>query len=65
MINTLTNEASVKVGHGLESATRKIEVVDWTYKKNRYKLVDTPGFDDTYLSPTEILTEIAMFLRAL
>ncbi|KAN0095155.1 P-loop containing nucleoside triphosphate hydrolase protein [Hyaloscypha variabilis] len=65
LINTLTNQASVKVGHGLESLTSKIEVVDWTYKKNRFKLVDTPGFDDTYLSPTEILTEIAMFLREL
>jgi predicted GTPase len=47
-----------RVGHGLESCTREIEMV----KVNDVILVDTPGFDGTHKTDREILTMIADWL---
>lgn len=52
----------VEVGTGLEACTAIVR--DHTFATDEYKitLIDTPGFNDTYKSETEILKEIASYL---
>lgn len=47
------------VGHTLDSCTTMVRMV----KVHDIILVDTPGFDDTYKSDTEILNMIADWLK--
>jgi len=49
------------VGHGWQSQTSDIQTIRVRHpKENHYVVfVDTPGFDDTYKTDTEILTTIA------
>ena len=50
---------------GLESCTAEVQLSDgFTLEGRRVVLVDTPGFDDTSKSDTEILQTIAAFLAA-
>lgn len=53
------------VGHDLRSCTSKIRHVIIPHPKDptrRVVLVDTPGFDDTYVDDTSILKLIAVWL---
>ena len=48
---------------GLESCTAEVKLADmFTLDGRTVTLVDTPGFDDTTKSDTEILKVIAAFL---
>lgn len=52
------------VGHTLQSYTSEVNVVRVTFTDGiNVVLVDTPGFDDTYLSDLDILKKIAKWLR--
>jgi hypothetical protein len=53
-----------RVGCNLNSCTQKIEPFITTLPNDprRIVLVDTPGFDDTFLDDTEILRRIAIWL---
>ncbi|KAL2076156.1 hypothetical protein VTL71DRAFT_1099 [Oculimacula yallundae] len=54
---------NLNIGHGLESCTHKVDVVPCIMPNGqRIFLIDTPGFDDTYRSDTDILGEIADWL---
>lgn len=55
----------VKVGHDLKSCTQTIETVHCRIAGQPVMILDTPGFDDTHRSDTEILTEVADHLAAL
>ncbi|KAF4625165.1 hypothetical protein G7Y89_g13004 [Cudoniella acicularis] len=56
-------DQSVTVGHGLESCTTEVGVYSLQYDDGRtIYLVDTPGFDDTTRSDTDVLKDIAFFL---
>jgi hypothetical protein len=60
-----THDGSQTVGHGLRSYTSDIRTVDiphWKIPACSVTFVDTPGFDDTYKSDTEILGMIANWL---
>ncbi|KAK6067745.1 kinesin light chain [Seiridium cupressi] len=63
-IKTLAGEAAsrLRTGHDLESCTQEIETVDFPLDGHDVTLVDTPGFDDSKRSDTEILTLIADWL---
>jgi len=59
----------MKVGHMLTSCTAHLEPVVVnpgdkypSLKNNRVIIVDTPGFDDTYVGDVEILKRIATWL---
>ena len=55
--------SSLKVGDDLNSCTSKIqETEEFVLDGQRVMLVDTPGFDDTYRSDTDVLRSIAAFL---
>ena len=54
-----------KAGHTLESCTNKISVVKLSFPgliDSDICFVDTPGFDDTRISDTEILKMISDWL---
>ena len=50
---------------GLESCTAEVQLAEeLTLDERVVTLIDTPGFDDTSKSDTEILKMIAIFLAA-
>ena len=64
----LTSEIScqdVGVGHGLASYTQSIQQVTCEVAGHPIMILDTPGFDDTHRSDTEVLTEVAEYLASL
>ncbi|KAF8667442.1 50S ribosome-binding GTPase [Rhizoctonia solani] len=63
-INNAT-KSTLKVGYDLDACTKDVETSPPIQLDGRkVQLFDTPGFDDTYLSDTEILTRITGFLTA-
>ena len=64
------NKDAVTVGHDLNSCTAQLTPVFWPIPEpahlqgKRLVLVDTPGFDDTYTSDSEILRRIAIWLAS-
>lgn len=63
-ISKVTGRPDLKIGHGLTSCTRDIEVVETRIDGHTVRFVDTPGFSDTNLSDTEVLQMIADYLAA-
>ncbi|KAI4644074.1 uncharacterized protein J4E78_009657 [Alternaria triticimaculans] len=60
----LFSDRKLEVGHGLDSCTVSVQVVPCTFEDGtKVYLVDTPGFDDTYRSDSEILREVALWLN--
>jgi hypothetical protein len=47
-----------------QSGTSKVGVFQFPYKGSRVFLIDTPGFDDTKRSDSEVLKDIAFWLAA-
>jgi hypothetical protein len=65
-INIAANHVATRVGHDLNSCTAEIQAVTIPHPHDpsrRVVFVDTPGFDDTYVTETEILKRIADWLR--
>ncbi|TKA64677.1 hypothetical protein B0A49_13161 [Cryomyces minteri] len=60
---SLCSKNPIKVGHDLEACTAVVDVyaVEWTESATVF-LIETPGFDDTNRSDTEVLREIATLL---
>ena len=53
----------MKVGEDLESCTSEIQESDeFILDGRRVVLIDTPGFDDTHKSDTDVFRSIAAFL---
>ncbi|KAG6820495.1 hypothetical protein H0H93_016302 [Arthromyces matolae] len=64
-INTIVGRDVTTVGHDLKSQTATLQHVIMRHPKDptrRLIIVDTPGFDDTYVSDSEILRRIAVWL---
>ena len=61
----LASGSSLRVGDDLESCTADVQLADkFTLDGRPVTLIDTPGFDDTAVSDTEILKMIAAFLAS-
>ena len=59
----LASGSTLRVGMGLESCTTEVKLSNEFILDGRaVALIDTPGFDDTSKSDTEILEMIAAFL---
>ncbi|KAG0694748.1 P-loop containing nucleoside triphosphate hydrolase protein [Suillus ampliporus] len=66
-INFAVGKDATPVGHDLQSCTQHINHAICACPgdpSRRVVLVDTPGFDDTFLSDTEILRRIAVWLAS-
>lgn len=62
----LASGSSFGVGHGIQSCTNAVQVTSgFDLDGRRVVLIDTPGFDDTTLSDSDVLRMIAAFLKAL
>ncbi|KAG9101417.1 hypothetical protein FS749_007224 [Ceratobasidium sp. UAMH 11750] len=65
--STFINDASganLPVGHLQSSCTQKVETAPrFKIDGREIQLIDTPGFDDTNVSDTEILERIGQFLK--
>lgn len=57
-----TEEA--EVGHGQESCTSDVTPMPFQLDHFKGSIIDTPGFDDTHLSDTQILEKIANWMEA-
>ena len=59
----LASGSSLRVGMGLGSCTSEVQLADkFTLDRRKVILIDTPGFDDTTKSDTDVLKVIAAFL---
>lgn len=63
-INQLAGKEVVKEGFSLDSCTQSCSLIPVTIGQSKVMLIDTPGFDDTERTDSEILTEIARLLSA-
>ncbi|KAG6811113.1 hypothetical protein H0H92_008960 [Tricholoma furcatifolium] len=66
-INRVAGQAVTVVGHNLRSETAQLQHVILPHPTDRTRriiIVDTPGFDDTYVADSEILRRIAVWLAA-
>ena len=62
MVNTASG-SDLRVGMNLESCTAEVQLADeFTLDGRPVILIDTPGFDDTDRSDTDVLKLIAAFL---
>ncbi|KAI9722134.1 MAG: hypothetical protein M1828_004948, partial [Chrysothrix sp. TS-e1954] len=53
----------IAIGHDLQACTSIVDVYPWKYDDDTtVYLIDTPGFDDTNRSDTQVLREIATWL---
>ncbi|KAA8913674.1 P-loop containing nucleoside triphosphate hydrolase protein [Sphaerosporella brunnea] len=57
-IKQISGLAGVEVGDGLESCTATVQPYTFTYEGRKITLVDTPGFNDTDRSATQVLKDI-------
>ncbi|KAA8893581.1 P-loop containing nucleoside triphosphate hydrolase protein [Sphaerosporella brunnea] len=57
-IRKISGLSEVEVGDGLESCTATIKPYSFTYEGTKITLVDTPGFNDTHRSDTDVLKDI-------
>ncbi|KAG9206732.1 gTPase, IMAP member 8 [Epicoccum nigrum] len=63
-INQLAGKEVVQEGADLDSCTQDCGLVPVSIGNSKVLLIDTPGFDDTTRTDSEILTEIARILSA-
>ncbi|KAI0533321.1 P-loop containing nucleoside triphosphate hydrolase protein [Xylaria digitata] len=60
---SLCTDQHVQIGHGLQACTQKVDVYKCLYEPNiDVYMIDTPGFDDTNRSDTDVLKDIATWL---
>lgn len=70
-IHAATGDTAVTVGHGLQSQTKNISTHTTTFPHPtsnaplNFRIIDTPGFDDTSRSATDIFLTIVTFLADL
>lgn len=59
----MASDSNLRIGVNLASCTTEVQLADeFTLDRRPVILIDTPGFDDTNKSDTDILKLIAAFL---
>ena len=60
----LVSRSGFNVGRGLKSCTDSVQIATgFNLDGRRVVLIDTPGFDDSALSDTDVLKMVAAFLE--
>ncbi|MCJ1314185.1 hypothetical protein MMC25_007865 [Agyrium rufum] len=61
----LLTKSGLKIGHSLKSCTAEVGIHPFIYRDGRtIYLIDTPGFDDTHKTDTQVLQDLAYFFGA-
>ncbi|KAF2663212.1 hypothetical protein BT63DRAFT_461594 [Microthyrium microscopicum] len=63
LIQTITQDDSIVIGHNLKSETNAVAQYDFSAKGVNFKLIDTPGFDDTDLDDEDVFRMISKWLE--
>ncbi|PWW74264.1 hypothetical protein C7212DRAFT_353408 [Tuber magnatum] len=63
LIRQVTGLNEIAIGDGLESCTDKITSYRFKHDGVNITLVDTPGFNDTYRTDTDVLLDIATWME--
>jgi len=63
-VKKLTSDVEVKVGHHLESCTLKSQAFETKIGGTDLLIIDTPGFDDSIRSDSDVILEISATLSA-
>ncbi|KAK5222752.1 hypothetical protein LTR72_005589 [Exophiala xenobiotica] len=61
-IRRVTGNDTVVVGDGLKSVTQQMQPFQFQHEGKHFSIVDTPGFNDTHRSDSEVLKELAQWL---
>ena len=61
-MNLISSSNRFAVGDGLRSCTSQVESTEAIIDGRAVTLIDTPGFDDTNVSDTDLLRMIALTL---
>ncbi|KAF8055868.1 P-loop containing nucleoside triphosphate hydrolase protein [Lyophyllum atratum] len=61
-VNKLLDDTVASVGDDLESHTKNVQPFIFGHRTGRVIVIDTPGFDSTYMDDQEILSRIADWL---
>ncbi|KAJ9504307.1 hypothetical protein H2202_000363 [Exophiala xenobiotica] len=61
-IRRVTENDTVVVGDGLKSVTQQMQPFQVQHEGKHFSIVDTPGFNDTHRSDSEVLKELAQWL---
>ncbi|KAJ4312841.1 hypothetical protein N0V84_009735 [Fusarium piperis] len=56
-----TTDEPVIVGDGLEACTQRVKGIAMRYQGSNVTFLDTPGFNDTYRSDTDVLYDISSY----
>jgi GTP-binding protein EngB required for normal cell division len=59
--NMLSGPNKFAASNDLSSVTNEVQYVDFEYKGRKFRLIDTPGFFDTKMSPEEIQHALNQF----
>lgn len=62
LIHQITQSDEVKIGHGLLSETQDVHAYSITVDNRVITLVDTPGFDDTFMTDALVLEKLATWM---
>lgn len=62
LINRICGREVAKVGLGQESMTKDVIHYNAVVEGESVTLIDTPGFDDTYLTDRQVLERISSYL---
>ncbi|KAH8682881.1 hypothetical protein BGZ60DRAFT_368522, partial [Tricladium varicosporioides] len=67
-VKLVTGNTNISIGHSMESGKKEIAIVCHHYEvtigDKEYVLVDTPGFNDTYFSDSEVLQSLVEWLKS-
>jgi len=61
-ISRATGRGDLKIGHDIDSCTQEVTPIIFDLNGQRITLIDTPGFDDSERSDTDILTLVANYM---
>lgn len=62
-IKHVTELDEMEIGHGLKSCTKQVQIATTHIDGYEVHLIDTPGFNDDELKDSDILLEIAQYLK--
>ncbi|KAK4163297.1 P-loop containing nucleoside triphosphate hydrolase protein [Cladorrhinum sp. PSN259] len=61
-VSKATGRSDLVIGHGIDSCTQDVNPITFSIGKEQITIIDTPGFDDSERTDSEILEQVAQFM---